>query len=154
MNHAVAVRVSEGFGDLLSDLADAIKRRPLALLHGVGQGLAIDEFHHQKRHAFILADVKDGHNSGMRQGACGASLAVEALAELSALVASQVRRKDGLEGDDAIHCGIFGAEDAAHGAVAKFIDDFVPPDILRNRHSLIRSLYHTDGQPRNNFDAT
>ncbi len=102
--------------------------------------MPIDVFHHQKRHALVLADVKDGHNSGMRQGACGTSLTVEALAEFPALVASQVRRKDGFEGDDAIHCRIFGAEDAAHGPVAKFIDDFVPPDILRNRHSLIRSL--------------
>ena len=30
MNHAFAVRVSQGFGDLLADLADALQRGPLA----------------------------------------------------------------------------------------------------------------------------
>jgi hypothetical protein len=76
----------------------------------------------------------------MRQGARCARLSVEALAELPALITSQVRRKDGLQSDDAIHGGIFRAEDAPHGPVAKLIDDFVSPDVFRIRHSLIRSL--------------
>ena len=140
MNYAIVVRVSEGFGDLLSDLADPLQREPLALLHGRIQGLPLDELHHQERNALMFADVEDRHNSRMRQGACGTCLAIEALAELPALLTVKVRREDGFQGDDAIHCGIFRAEDAAHSAVAKLIDDFVSPYVFRTFHSLMRTL--------------
>ncbi len=136
VNDAMAVRVPEGFGHLLSDLADAIQRRPLALFHGIGESLAIDKFHHQKRHALVFANVEDGHNSGMGQSARGARLAIEALAEFVGLYAGQGRCKDGLQGDNSIHRGVARPEYTAHRAVAQLIENLIPRDVLRDRHNL------------------
>ena len=137
MNHALAVRVSQGFGNLLADLADALQRGALAPFDGIGERSSRHEFHHQKRHALVLADIEDGDNSGVRQSAGGARLAEESLAVFAALIAGQRRGENGLDGHDAVHGRVLGAKDAAHGAVAQFIDDLVPSDGLWCAHSLI-----------------
>ena len=89
MNDSVLVRVTQGLGDLLPDLADAIERQALALFRCVGQRLPADELHHQKGQAFVLADVEHGNNSRMRKSSGGARLAVKALAKLASLLAGE-----------------------------------------------------------------
>ena len=133
MNHALAVRVAESLGDLLADFANAIEGEPLALLDGVGECPALDKFHHQEWRALILADVEDGHNSGMRQNAGRARLAVESRAILFALSAFERRGMDGFESDDAADGRVAGLEDAAHGAAAQFLDNLIPANALWGR---------------------
>ena len=76
----------------------------------------------------MLADIEDGDNSGMGQGAGGARLAKESLAVFAALLAGQRPGENGLHRHDTVHGRILGAENAAHGAMAQFIDNFVPSD--------------------------
>lgn len=138
MNHTMTVRVPKGIGDHFPDLADAVERRSLTPLHGVGKGLAIDIFHDQKRHPFMLAYVEDRHNSGVRQSTRSSRLAIKSLAEFGALFASQYPRKDGIDGYDTIHGGVTRSENTSHRTVAKLIDDLISPNILWNADNWIR----------------
>ncbi len=125
VNHALAVRVAESFSEMLADLADAVERKPLAFFHGVGEGRALDKFHHQKGRALMLAHVEDGHNAGMRQNARGARLALEACAVLFALRAFERGGMDGFDGDDAAYGGVACLENAAHRAASQLLDNLV-----------------------------
>jgi hypothetical protein len=134
MDDALAVGIAESFRDLLADVADAIEREALALLHGVGKGSAIDEFHHQKRRAIVFTDIEDGNNSGMSQHAGGSRFTLKARAVLKTLLAGERRGMDGFEGDDASDYGIAGFEDAAHRAPADLGDDLISPNPFGNTH--------------------
>jgi len=137
MNYALAVRVSQGFGDLLADLADALQRRAIALLDGIGERSSRHEFHHQKRRALVLANIEDGDYSGVGEGAGGACLAKNRWRYSLLCSPASAPGRNGLDGHDAVHGRVLGAEDTAHGAMAQFIDDLVPSDNLWCAHSLI-----------------
>ena len=96
VNDAALVRVAQGLGNPLADLADAIKAHALAAFQRVGESLSADELHHQKGHALVLAHIEDGNNAGMRQGAGGARFTVKALAKIASPFAGKHQRDDGL----------------------------------------------------------
>ena len=126
MYHAFAVRVTQRFGNLLADFAHPVERIPLALLDDVGQRSAVDKLHHQKGRAFVLAHVKDRHDSGMRQNARCARLAVESRAILLGLRAFERRGMDGLESHEAAYGRVARLEDATHRALAQLLDNLIP----------------------------
>ncbi len=82
----------------------------------------------------MLTHVEHGDDARVGQAAGGAGFAVEALAELLALLAGQYQGNDGLQGDDAIHRRVLGAIDRAHGAMAQFGEDLVTPDLFGRIH--------------------
>ena len=106
MNHALAVRIAEGVGKLLADLADAVERKPLALFHGAVEGVTLNKLHHQKGRAFVLAHVEDGHDAGMSQNAGSARLTIKTRAVLRGLRPSERGGMDGLESHDAAYGGV------------------------------------------------
>ena len=137
MDYAFAVRVSESFGDLLADFADAIHGDAFALFHGIGQRLPVHKLHHQEGHSFVFSHVEDGHDAGMSQGTGGACFAVEALAEFVALLACQCAGEDGFHGDGAVHGGVACKEHGTHGPVTQLVHNLVSPNFLRFVHSLV-----------------
>jgi len=69
-----------------------------------------------------VAELVDGDDVGMLEGAGGTRFLIEALEKirLRALAAG-----DGLQGDEAVNERIAGFIDSAHGAASEFGDDFV-----------------------------
>ena len=134
VNDSVLVRVSQRFGDLLANFADAVERQPLAFFYGVGQRLAADELHHQKGQAFVLAHVEDRNNSRMRQRSRRARFPVKPLAKIVSLLAGQHQRNDRLQRDHAIHGRVFRAVHGSHRAMAQLFQDFVSADFFWRVH--------------------
>src|SRR5260221_9300503 len=144
MTDAVVVRVSQRLGDLLANFADAVERHPLAFSNRIGQRLAADELHHQKRQAFMLADVEYRDNSRMCQSSRRTRLPVESLAKIASLLAGEHERDDCLQRDDAIHGRILRAIHGSHRAVAQLFQDFVSSYFLWRFHRL---EFYTSARP-------
>ena len=89
VNDALFMRVSDGIGDLLADFANALERQAFALFHGSVERLAVDELHHQKGQALVLADIEHSNDSRVGEASRGLCLAIKSLAKLAALLAGK-----------------------------------------------------------------
>ena len=136
MDHALAVRVTEGVGELLADIADAIEGEALTLLHGTVEGVTVNKLHDQKGRAFVLAHVEDGHDGGMSQHAGSASLTIKTRTVFRGLLPTERGGMDGFESHDAAYRRVIGFEDAAHRAASQFCDDFVSSNKSRGGHGV------------------
>ena len=78
MNDAVSVGSLQRVGYLDGDSKQRFQFDRFAR-NSVLQGKAVEEFHHQKWTALVLADLMDGADVGMIQSGCRLGLALEPL---------------------------------------------------------------------------
>jgi hypothetical protein len=93
-----------------------------------GQRLALDVGHGQVRHAVDLADVVDGADVGVAQGAGGAGLAVEPLPHLGAVV---LRETGHLQGDRPVQPRVVDEVHRPHAAPPELADNPVAAQPLQ-----------------------
>ena len=77
VQHALAVRVVDGLGDLLDQYA-CLARGQWAIAHQLGQSLALDVIHREEGIALVLAHFVDGDDVGMLQARGGFGLRAKA----------------------------------------------------------------------------
>ena len=103
------MRVGQGGGDLRG-VAECLVDRQRAIFQPGGDGVALEQFHHQ----VVRADVVKRADVGMIQRRNRTGLALEAVAE--PLVGE-------LDGDGPAEARVDGAKDFAHAALAEFAFD-------------------------------
>jgi hypothetical protein len=89
--------------------------------------MAFEQFHDYEELTVVLANVVNGADVGMVQGAGGAGLAAEAFHGLG--IASQVFGEE-FQGYVATELGIFGLVDYAHSSAAELMEDAIMRDGL------------------------
>ena len=124
VNDAVTVCSVERLGDLGGDGQGPLERQRAARQFG-RERLAIEQLHHQERHAVLLADVEQGADVRMIDPGDGASLTPEAL-ELPRTRAR--RRSDRLDRHESIQSRILRAIDFAHAPGVEERQHFVGSD--------------------------
>ena len=107
--------------DISADLQHLPDRQG-AVFQPRAKRLALEQLHDGVRSAFVLPEVVDGEDVGMRQRGDGAGLAFEARAR--GLVRGEARRQD-LDSHGASELGIGGAIDFTHAARTEQPDDLV-----------------------------
>ena len=110
-----------GFVQTLLTFDDVFERCTFHQLHGkVGQ-------------ASFFADVENGNDVGMREDAGGLGLTHQAGVQLCHMGGiGEVAKADGLDGNVAANHRVLGFVNDAHGAPAKFFDDFIPAEFLKH----------------------
>src|SRR5450755_1488867 len=94
------------------------------------EGLSTHKFHHDVRGARLrfLADIEDGHDSGMRKASGGFRFPNETLAIVAFLFQRLAGQGNRLYRDDPVDLGIAGLVDNAHGSSSQFGEDLVSPE--------------------------
>src|SRR5262245_29991016 len=121
MNNARMVCRAEGGSDL-NGVCERLIERQKTLLQPVGQRLALEELHDEKRRAAFLTDLVRRADVRMLELRERTGFAVEALSEV------RVEREDigqDLEGHDAIEPRVARLVHLAHAARAEGRNDFV-----------------------------
>ena len=121
VDDAGAMRLVERRRDLDRDLQRLVERQR-ALRQPVGQRLAFEVLHDEKRRALLLADVVERADVRMRELAIGAAFAVEPFAELR--VGGQ-RVGEDLDRDGAVEARVARLVHLAHAARADRGGDLV-----------------------------
>ena len=121
VDHAVAVGVAQGAGDLGRDPDDVGDRKLLLAPEPVAQRFALDERHHVVRSAADLARVDEPEDVGVLQVGDGLDLAEE---PLGADDGREVGAEH-LDGDLALVAEVVGEVDRGHAALAELALDAV-----------------------------
>ena len=148
VDDALAVRVVHRGGDLADEADDLLGREADPPLQDGGDRLALHELHGQIGDARLLADVEEGDDVGVGQGAGDPGLVVEALDE--GLVLRALARDvepDRLDGQGPLDERVEGLVDRAHRAVADAVLDLVAPDGLGDLLGRTRGLIHVRCAP-------
>jgi hypothetical protein len=115
MHNALAVRLVERVGNFDADLQQLFGGQwPSA--DPVGEGFALDVFHHQEVNSVLVADVVQDADIGMIECRDGAGLALETRLQFN--VAAE-RRRQYFDGNDALQADIACAINLAHTARAQ-----------------------------------
>ena len=96
----------------------------------VAERLLVHELHRDVGRVAVAADVENGHDVGVRDGAGGARLAQEA-GDIFLVDAELVLEQ--LDRDRAVDVGVAGAIDARHRPFADELGDFVAADFIQAR---------------------
>ena len=121
VHDAGLVRGGQPVGNLLRDLDDALERHPAAQ-HLAAQRGALDQLRDEVRRVAFDADVVDGDDVGVIEGARGDGLAGEALLTHGIERAGLVEH---LDGDGPLEAGVAGAKHLSHPTGAEWTDDLV-----------------------------
>ena len=116
----------EGVGDLTAEVEHHIDRQRSAV-DPAAERAALEQLHHEKRQAVVLADVVHRADVRVIQRGRRARLALKSLGGDRIL---QQLRGEELDGDLASEAGVFGAIDHTHTALANLVDDSVMGDSL------------------------
>ena len=122
MHDAAGLGVGEPGENALEHAGDL---RQLEVADERAQGSALDVLHRDVRRALVLEEVVDGDDVGVAERAGDARLAYEALGEGGI---GGMKRRQFLQGDDAIEVGLPGEIDDCHPAAADLTDDVVSPE--------------------------
>jgi len=125
VHDAVGVGLVKGVGGLRAD-GDDLLDGDAAAGDALTEVFAFEQLHHHVGLAGVLADVVDGRDMGVVEGAGGTGLAQEALAHAVHLkvLAEQ------LDGHLAVQAGVVGTVNLAHSADTHFAADLVMPEVL------------------------
>ncbi len=137
VDDAVLVRGGEAAGDLLGVL-DGLAERQRAGGEHLAERAALEELGDEVGGAVVGADVEEGEDVGVVEGAGEAGLLLEAAEAVGVLA---VLGGEDLDGDVAVEAGVAGAVDLAHPAGPDRAPDLVRPQPRpgRERHG------HPDG---------
>ena len=114
---ALLVGVVNGLGDRPGVAGGLAGGQRFAGQH-LGEVLALDKVHREKRLAVHLADLVDGDDAGVMEMRRGLGLALEAFDDFGA---GPLAEQEHLEGDDPVELRLPGAKDDAHAAVGNLL---------------------------------
>ena len=121
MNDALSMRRAERVGNLHRNLEGVVERQR-ALRQPVGQRLAFEILHDEKRRALLSADVVEGADVRMGELRDRAGFTIEAFAELPI---GRERLRNDFDRDRAIEPRVAGFVHLAHAAGPEGGDDLV-----------------------------
>jgi hypothetical protein len=121
VHDTVSMRRAECGGNL-DGHDEGIVERQRALLQPVGQRLALETLHDEKRHALLVTDVVECADVGMGELRDRARFTIEAFAELR-IVGERLGKN--LDGDCPIEAGVAGLVHLAHATGPKPGKDLV-----------------------------
>jgi hypothetical protein len=130
-------------GHSARDLLSIVRRfhnRESALRETVPESLSLQDLRNGEEDSFVIPEVVDGEDVGMRETSNCLSFPLESRRRLWIL--QQVDRKN-LEGDLAPQSGVSRAVDFAHSALAEQIDDLVLGETLSDQAVLLERLERT-----------
>ena len=143
MDDALAVRVVDGGSDLAGQADHVLRLEAVPALDARGHRLTVHELHGQERDAVLVADVEEGDDVGVGEGARDPGLVLEALDE--GLVLRTLARDvepDRLDGEGALDEGVEGLVHGAHRPEADAFEDLVAPDGLGHLVGVGRFVFH------------
>ena len=143
VDDALAVGVVDRRGDLAGQADDLLRLEPVAGFDEGGHGLAVHELHGQVGDALLFADVEEGDDVRVGEGAGDPGLVVEAVDEGPVLRALSRRvEPDGLDGEIPLDERVIGLVDRAHRPESEAFEHLVAPDRLGLPIGLCRLVVH------------
>ena len=142
------VGVVERRRDLAHEPDHLLRLEAVPLLEDGADRLAVHELHGEERHVLLLADVEEGDDARVGEGAGDARLLVEALLERPVLGAPRGDvEADRLDRQRPLDEGVEGLVDGSHRPEAEGPRDLVPADRGRDRlAALVSSVAHRSGR--------
>jgi hypothetical protein len=116
VNDAAAMRVTQAAAQLGEHPHRLPGLQPALALHPRGQGLSLNETHHEAHQTVVLAEGQEGNDVGMRELSRGPRLAPETLAQIRRLGAFG---RQNLDRDQAIERRLPGEAHRTHPAPAE-----------------------------------
>lgn len=123
---------------LTGQIADLLERQDALLPEHRVEAETLHVLHGDVVEVAFLADIEDRDDVGMREGAGGAKLLLEArLHALELRLTEAGIGLDHLDGDVPLDDGIDSSVDEPHRALAEDVQDLVASELLREAHSSV-----------------